>query len=157
ATFERISPAEGAEVLASFPDDSPAVLERRLGKGRVYYVAALPGVAYLWSALQPPRVPDRGPGAHSIPTRFDKGALELLRLPLKAAKGEPALVAEPSLIDLRLLRAPKGYILPLANYHDQVGQEVKLTLHTDAPVGKVTSAYHGVLPVKRSKEYTTVT
>jgi hypothetical protein len=157
ATFERITPGEGAEVLASFPDDSPAVVERRLGKGRVYYVAALPGVAYLWSALQPPRVPDRGPGVHSIPTRFDKGALELLRLPLKAAKVEPVVAAEPSLIDLRLLKAPKGYIVPLANYHDRVGQEVTLTFRTETPVGKVTSAYHGVLPVKRSEGYTVVT
>jgi hypothetical protein len=157
ATFERITPADGAEVLAAFPDDRPAVVVRSLGKGRIYYVAALPGVAYLWSALQPPRVPDRGPGVHSIPTQFDKGALELLRLPLRAAKVEPAVAAEPSLVDLRLLKAPKGYIVPLANYHDKVWQGVTLTLAAEVPVGKVTSAYHGALPVKRVKGRTVVT
>ena len=74
ATEEHIVPAKDVEVRAKFKDDGgAAVTERRLGKGRVFYTAALPGVAYLWAALQPPAVPDRGPSAHSVPTAFDAG------------------------------------------------------------------------------------
>lgn len=150
AIRERIFPTIDAEVLARFQDDrSPAVIVRPVGKGRVCYVAALPGVAYLWSALQPPAVPDRGPGAHSIPTAFDAGARALLQLTLKAAGIEPFIEAQPPLIDARLLKAPKGYVLPLANYHDKVGQPVSLRIKLDAKVAKVTSAYHGVLPAKQ--------
>jgi hypothetical protein len=157
-TPERIEPAEGAEVLAHFKDDkSPALLSRRLGKGRVFYVAAQPGVAYLWSALRPPRVPDRGPCTHSVPTAFDGGARELLRLVLEAAAVEPAVVAEPPLIDARLLKGPDGYVLPVANYHAEVGQKVRLRVRVDRPVKKVTSAYHGELALEKGAGWLEVT
>ncbi len=92
ATLERIEPVKDATVLARFKDGKgPAVVARQLGKGRVFYVAALPGVAYLWSALQPPAVPDRGPGTHSIPTEFNSGARALLQLVLKAAHVQPSI------------------------------------------------------------------
>jgi hypothetical protein len=150
ATLERIVPARDVRVRARFKDDgSPAVVERRLGRGRLFYVAALPGVASLWSALQPPRVPDRGPGTHSVPTHFDPGARALLALVLRTASVEPVVATDPPLIDTRLLQAPDGYILPLANYHDKVGQKVKLTIRTDTPIRTVTSAYHGRLAVKQ--------
>ena len=152
ATEEHIVPAKDVQVMAKFKDDGgPAVTERRLGKGRVIYTAALPGVAYLWSALQPPAVPDRGPTAHAVPTAFDAGARALLQMVLKEAAVEPMIAAEPALIDARLLKAPKGYILPVANYQEKVGGMVTLTVALDEPFKKVTSAYQGELPVKQEK------
>jgi hypothetical protein len=158
ATRERVKAAKGVEVRATFKDDkSPALLERRLGKGRVFYAAALPGLAYLWSALRPPVVPDRGPATHSVPTDFDKGATALVGLVLKAAGVRPAVVARPGLVDARLLKAPGGYVLPLANYNAKVGQKVTLAVHVGAPIRKVTSAYHGALPAKDDKGVVVVT
>jgi hypothetical protein len=158
ATREKLKPARDAEVLAIFADDrSPAILERHLGKGRVVYVAALPGVAYLWSALQPPQVPDRGPGTHSVPTAFDPGARRLFEKVLEAATVTPVVQANPPLVDTRLLKAPSGYLLPLANYHDKVGQKVTLTVQLDAPIRKASSAYHGKLDMKKTKEGLVIT
>ena len=148
-TRERIEPAKDATVLARFENDKePAILDRRLDKGHVLYIAALPGVAYLWSALQPPTVPDRGPGTHSIPTAFNAGARSLLELVLRAAHVQPAIESTPALVDARLLKAPGGYILPLANYTDKIGQKVTLRIRIGDKIHKVTSAYHGELPVK---------
>jgi hypothetical protein len=150
ATRERLEPVKEARTLATFTDDkSPAVIERPLGKGHVICIAALPGVASLWSALQPPVVPDRGPATHSVPTNFDKGANALLQSVLKTAAVEPIVVADPPLIDTRLLKSEKGYVLPLANYNEKVGQKVTLSIRTDAAIGKVTSAYHGELKVEK--------
>jgi hypothetical protein len=158
ATHERVEPVKGVEVLANFADHKgAALLERRLGKGRIYYAAALPGLAYLWSALQPPQVPDRGPGAHSIPTAFDKGAKALLRHVLETAAVEPTVAASPELIDARLLKAPGGYLLPLANYHDKVGQKVTLMVRGAGPVKQVRSAYHGPLKFEQKKGRLVVT
>jgi hypothetical protein len=158
ATFERIAPAAGVKVLARFRDqDAPAVVERSLGKGRVVYVAALPGLAYLYTALQPPQVPDRGPGTHSVPTAFDPGARTLLQQVLKSAHVEPAVDAGGALVDTRLLQAPKGLILPLANYGDKVGAPVTMKLSLPGPVGKVTSAYHGVLAARNDNGRLVVT
>jgi hypothetical protein len=139
ATFERIGPAGDTRVLARFQDDdSAAVVERPLGKGRVVYVAALPGIAYLWSA-------------HQTPTPSDTGARVLLRQVLQAAKVEAAFIAGLPFVDARLLKAPNGYLLPLANYGARVGKPVTLRLRLDDPIGTVTSAYHGVLKVKQEK------
>jgi hypothetical protein len=149
ATLERITPTKDATVLAHFQDGKgPAIIDHRLGKGHVIYVAALPGVAYLWSALQPPAVPDRGPNTHSIPTAFNAGARSLLQLVLHAAHVQPVLSATPELVDARLLKAPGGYILPIANYQNRVGEQVILRIRIGDKIAKVTSAYHGELPIK---------
>jgi hypothetical protein len=148
ATHERAAPAEGVAVLARFGDGSPAVFSRAVGKGAVMHVSAHPGLAYLWSAVQPPAVPDRGPGVHAVPTRWDPGARALLAAALDSAGVKPAVAARPALIDARLLEAPGGYVLPLANYHDRVGQEVTLDVRAARKVVKAVSAYHGALPVR---------
>jgi hypothetical protein len=148
-TFERIAPAKDATVLTRFKNSkSSAVVDHRLGKGHVFYVAALPGVAYLWSALQPPSVPDRGPQTHSIPTAFNAGTVALIQLVLRAAGVQPDIEGTPALVDARLLKAPGGYILPIANYQDGVGQKVTLRIRVGDKIGKVTSAYHGELEMK---------
>ena len=153
ATLEKIGTSKDNFVLANFKDDeSPAVVARPLGKGKVYYVAALPGLAYLWSALQPPAVPDRGPGTHSVPTAFDPGVKALLQVVLTEAAIEPEILAYPALIDARLLKAPGGYVLPIANYNATVGQKVTFSVKIDRAITKVVSAYHGELAAKREKD-----
>jgi hypothetical protein len=157
ATRERVEPQREVKTLATFAKDGkPALLERRLGSGRIYYVAALPGTAYLWTALQPPVVPDRGPATHSVPTHFDKGAQALLDTVLHAAAIEPTVQATPALIDARLLKAPKGYLLPLANYNEKVGEKVTLRIRVPEAIGKVSSAYHGDLKATQEKGMLTV-
>jgi hypothetical protein len=148
AVEEKVQPGAGTSVLARRGD--AAVLERKLDKGRVVYVAALPGVAYLWSALQPPAVPDRGPRTHSVPTAFDSGTRALVKRVLDAAGVEPAVLARPALLDARLLKAPGGHVLPVANYHAEVGQKVTLSVAVPGKVGKVSSAHHGALKFTQS-------
>ncbi|MHB1422002.1 MAG: beta-galactosidase trimerization domain-containing protein [Gemmataceae bacterium] len=158
ATLERITPAKDATVLARFKDgQDPAILDHRLGKGHVFYVAALPGVAYLWSALQPPTVPDRGPNTHAIPTAFNSGARSLLELVLHAAHVQPTIEATPALLDARLLKAPGGYVLPIANYQNEIGDKVTLRIRMGDKIDKVTSAYHGELKTKADQGSITLT
>lgn len=154
---DRVEPAKDTEVTARFADGSPAITSRRLGKGRVLYIAALPGVANLWTALQPAAVPDRGPGTHTIPENFDPGVRALIADALRTAGVEPLVRAEPALVDGRLLAAKKGFILPLANYHQTVGQSVQLQLRPGTKVSRVTSAVHGPLPATTAKGVVSVT
>src|SRR3569623_1307484 len=122
ATRERVAAAQDATVRAKFADGSPAWVERRVGKGTVVYVAAHPGLAYLWSAVQPPAVPDRGPGTHTIPTEWDAGAAALLAAVVeKSGATSHVRPGAGELLDARLLESPKGYIVPVANYAAKVG------------------------------------
>ncbi len=148
-TRESIEPAEGVSVLARFASNKqPAIVDRRLDKGHILYVAALPGVAYLWSAMQPLAALDRGYDAHSIPRALDPGAKSLLALVLRAARVSPSIEATSSLVDARLLKAPDGYIVPIANYSAEVGQKVTLRIRMGEKMTKAASAYHGELAWK---------
>ncbi len=147
ATRETIRPAEGVETLARFSGEqgAPAVIARPLGKGRVVYAAALPGVAYVWAALQPPAVPDRGPAAHEVPDGYDPGVRTLLTQLLDNAGVHPRIVANPPQLDTRLIQSPNGYYLPVANYQRRIGGPASLRVRVDRPIRQVTSAYHGKL------------
>jgi Beta-galactosidase trimerisation domain len=134
AVTERIVADAGVSVRAKFEDGKPAILERRIGKGRAVYIAAQPGIAYLWSALQSPR------GT----TAFNEGVRKFLETVLKDGGVEPTFVATGELIDTRLLRSNKTFILPMANY-GELGQPVTLAVAIPGPVGKVASAHHGEL------------
>jgi hypothetical protein len=149
-------PEEGTEVLARAGKPA-AVTMRKLGKGAVLHVGALPGVAYLWSALQPPIVPDRGAGTHSVPTKFDEGAAALVQAALKAANVPPDIKAEPRLIDARLLVARGGMALPLASYTGQSKEKVTLTVAVPRQPKKVASAAHGDLEFSYDKGAVTFT
>jgi hypothetical protein len=146
AIHERIKPAADTEVLATHKDGGgPAIIGRKLGKGRTIYVSALPGVAYVWSALQPPRVADRGVNTHQVPVNFDAGATALVTRWLADAGVEPLVRMGGSLIDTRLVKSGKTYVLPVANFNATVGQDVTFSLKLEGSVKTVTSAYRGVL------------
>lgn len=146
AIDERIVPTKDVDVLATFKGgDSPAVIARKIGKGQIVYLAGLPGVAYVWSALQPPRVPDRGINAHRVPANFDKGVTTLVKRLLTNAGVEPPIQTEDNLIDARLVKSGKTYILPVANYNEEIGQDVTFSLQVEGVVQEVISAYRGKL------------
>ncbi len=146
AIHERIKPVADVEVIATFKDGgSPAIISRTIGKGRVVYVSALPGVAYLWSAYQPPIVPDRADNTHKVPVNLDKGVAALVGRLLAEAGIEPPVKAEGNLIDTRLVKSGKTYMLPIANFNETVGGDVTFSLKLDGAVGEVVSAYRGKL------------
>jgi hypothetical protein len=145
AVRESLRLAPDVEVGLKYADGGPAFVGRKLGKGDAYYLAALPGLAYLWTALQPPAVPDRGPGVHLVPVAFDPAARAVLRMPLARAGLQPAVTVTPGLYDTRLVESPKGCFLPIANYNRRVGGPAAVSLRVGRPIRKVTSAHCGPL------------
>ena len=144
--------ATDAKVVSTFKSGGPAVVERALGKGEITFIAALPGVTYLWNAHQPPQPPPRGVWSHANFTNFNADAGRLILNPARAAASH--VEAEGGLIDARLLKAPKGYAVPLANYSVDVQKPVTLTIRGVKGVRKVTSASHGELKVEKVGEDT---
>jgi hypothetical protein len=157
AVRDRIVPEEGVVVVSEFSDKSgPALVLREVGKGKILYAAALPGVASLWTGLQPPLVPDRGPGTHSVPQGWDEQVSGLLVFLMATSASPPLVRTEPDLIDARILKAPEGYVVPLANYTDKIGQPVKVRLLLKG-VKKASSAFAGELKLKEEGSYVEVT
>lgn len=143
AINERIKPSPDARTLAVFADDSsPAMIVRELGKGKIYYTAALPGLAYLYTGLTTPKiwVPDRGPGVHRSVTTYDKAAAEMMVSVLDSAGIKPMVVTSPDYIDTRLIRCKNTFILPLANYNEKIGQPVAILVRPPEGAGQPTGA-----------------
>jgi hypothetical protein len=141
AIEERITPAKGAQTLATFADDkSPAMIMQTVGKGKVYYLAALPGLAYLWTGLTTPKieVPDRSLGVHREVTTYDPHAAQIIGMPLIAAGVQPQ-VATPGYIDTRLIRGNGAFILPIANYNKPNDRPVTITVRPPADAGTLVS------------------
>lgn len=162
ATKERIVPAKGTQVIATFADDkSPAMIVRALGKGKVFYLAALPGMAYTWTGLTTPKIwlSDRGPGTHRTVTTYDKNAARVIDLPLAAAGVKPR-ISDIGYIDTRLVSGPKGvFFLPLANYNDQIDHPLTVTVRppAGAQLKSVVSAFCGPLKAKSANGVWTIT
>ena len=151
AVHERVETAEGTEVVARFQSDrSPAVCLRRLGEGRVISVSALPGLAALWTAVQPGDSPDQGEKAHRSPVRLDPGARQLLDEVLQAADVERTVRVElesgKHLVDARLLQAEGGYVLPMAHHGKPEAGSVVVRVRLPREPKRVASAWHGQLP-----------
>jgi len=153
AMEERIKPVKGTQTLATFADDkSPALIVRTLGKGKVYYMAALPGMAYLYKGLTTPKiwVPDRANGVHREVTTYDEFAARVIGMPLAAAGVQPQITT-PGYIDTRLIRGNGAFFLPLANYNKPTDGTVTITIHPPADAGtlvSVESAFCKQVPAK---------
>jgi len=151
--FERITPVAGAKVIGTFKEDkSPAMIVREVGKGKVYYIAAQPGVSSLWSGLHPILVPDRGANTHTVRTNWDKAAGEFVSDMLKAGAVDPIVTTTPGLIDTRLIRGKSAYLLPLANYNTAVGSDIEVSVRVASGVKKVVASFAGELPFKMVKD-----
>jgi len=170
AIRERVQAAAGIEATMRFADGSPAVLQHTLGEGTVIYAACLPGLAHSYSAQQPPRVPDRSASTHVVPEHFDPAARALILRPLAIAEVAPQVaIIEGGNIDTRLIDGKSAYILPIANYNriplmlnnfDVLADgatSVVLSVRTERPVTKATSAYLGNLAIETVDGRTQIT
>ena len=147
---ERIKPTADAKVLGSFEDDkSPALIVREIGKGRVFYIAAQPGVSYLWTGVQNPTlVPDRGANTHTVRTGWDPAATAFVASMLKIATVDPLVSTTPSFIDTRLIKGKGAYFLPMSNYNSTVGQDVTVSVRLSEGVKEVVSSFAGKIEFK---------
>ena len=150
AATDQVEIGPDAKAVASFKSGAPAVVERNLGKGKITYIAALPGVTYLWSAYQPPLVPSRGPSSHMQLTNFNPDAGRWILGTVGTAKEVTSNVeAEGAWFDARLLKSPKGYAVPLANYSADTQKPVILTIRGVKGITKIISANQGELKIER--------
>lgn len=150
AMRDGISVLPAVKTLASFQNGKPAIVQRANGKGRITYIATLPGVAYMWSAYQPPPVPSRGPSSHMALTKFDAATRNWITAEAKTALTN--VDANGAWIDARLLQSPKGYAIPLANYSADTSKLVTLTIRGPKNIRAITSASRGPLKLQSTAD-----
>ncbi|MAE71755.1 MAG: hypothetical protein CME06_14960 [Gemmatimonadetes bacterium] len=122
---------KNAEVLGRFENGDPAIVIARHGRGSVVGAAALPGLAYVRSAI-PIRPWDRGCRAvsmnHWLPSEFDRAARSVIAMPLQlAGVGSPARCSNP-LVEPNLLEGPSRAALVLVNFTDSPIETLSIEL-----------------------------
>jgi hypothetical protein len=140
-TVAECTAGAGTNVVSEFEDGSAAVIEQKVGKGRVTACAILPGLSYFHSAI-PRRPVDRGSRndtmAHFLPTNFDWNAFELIGRPLADVPRPVACSAR--LVESRLIRSPHGVAIPLVNWSPEPVKQMEVRITAPLPGTQVNLA-----------------
>ncbi len=160
---EEFIPAATATVLGKFTSGLPAYLSNTTGKGRAYYIGALPGQAYLQPAM--PFTPMGKGGTQTNPWMiegldYDATATAVILEPLQHANVKPDTQASARGIAINRLSSPKSTLLTLVNLAQQKdGDRKNLELRiTNLPnARKAWSCFHPNLTLRRDGDTVLVT
>jgi Beta-galactosidase trimerisation domain len=149
----KFATADG-DVRAKFEDGTPAILERKVGKGRAVHFAWLPGLSYWKSATT---VKDK------MPAGFSAALLILIAGPADEAVRErlPVIVRGPMTdrpqVETPLLLSDKGAAVTLLNWSGENIDELNVAVRLPFKVKSVESVKRGRLTFQETKDGATIT
>jgi len=137
AAHERLTLQSTPPPMATFADNSPAILYHKQGKGAVGHFAFLPGLSYFAPAT--PKVPvDRGTtanaSAHLIPTKFHPIVTRLFQTPNRH------ITCSETLVEANIIDSPKGSVVILTNWSGGPVEALEVTLPADLAGKKIKAA-----------------
>lgn len=139
----------GGEVHYHFGDGSPAVVNRKVGKGSATYCGLLPGLSYYHPAI-PRRPVDRGATddamVHFLPTAFDHEAAGLIAS--AAASVTRRVQCSEPLVETTVIESKQGVAIPLVNWTSQPVKALEVTVSIKTPRAKVSLASGRAVTVK---------
>ena len=150
AAHERLTLQSTQPPMATFANNSPAILYHKQGKGAVSHFAFLPGLSYFAPAT--PKVPvDRGTtanaSAHLIPTKFDPIVTRLFQTPNRH------ITCSETLVEANIIDSPKGSVVILTNWSGGPVEALEVTLPADL-AGKKIKAASGAAVQKTDEKIT---
>jgi hypothetical protein len=123
-------------VAARFDDDSPAVAERAVGRGRVVHFAWMPGMSYWKSSTQV---------QGGLPTGFSNSLREWIIWPARLANVSVPVTVNRPLVEAPMLVSPQGIAVTLLNWTGESLADVQVDVRTAKNVGRVESVRRGKL------------
>ncbi len=137
----RFKAQTDSEVDYSFSDGSPAVVNRKVGKGSATYCGLLPGLSYYHPAI-PLRPVDRGATddamVHFLPTQFDPEAAGLIAS-ASATLARPVTCSNP-LVESTVIHSKHGVAIPLVNWTRDPIAALEVTVNIATPTKSATLA-----------------
>jgi hypothetical protein len=164
---QTLEPTDGGEVLAKFDDGSPALVRNAVGKGTVYTVGFLPGLAYVKPALVARHALDEkvAAGATDLPAdtaamaarsanpwEFPETIRRSILAPVEAAGVKRPIRCDVPLVDAVFMPHPKGLLVPLANYTNRPLDRVTLSIDVPGNIARVESAIRGSISFRQVSE-----
>ena len=162
---EEFTPAAAATVLGRFANGQPAWISHASGKGRAFYLGALPGQAYLQPAI--PFSPMGKGGSQASPwmlepVDFDATAASVILEPLKLAGITPDTLASARGVAINRLKSPKSTLLTLINLAQQKDgnrKNLEIRVANVASARRAWSCFYtkGSLPLRREGDTVVIT
>ncbi|MHB9105970.1 MAG: beta-galactosidase trimerization domain-containing protein [Armatimonadota bacterium] len=135
----RVTAANGATVVGTFKDGSPAYVTQMVGKGYTAYCGFLPGLSYFQPAI-PKKPLDRGTTpdamAHYLPTTFDQ-RLNVIVGSFVPAQLRPVTISAP-LVEATVIESKVGTAITLTNWTNTPVKGLQVTANIPVPTKKVT-------------------
>jgi len=145
--FSLSDPA-ATRVLATFTDQSPAIIEHDYGKGKVHYAGTMAGISYRSTVNKK---------SGRIETDYrDVNRRVITDFPASVGIEKPLTCSVP-MVEADLLESEEGIGVVLANYAaEEPLAEVKLSIMAHRVITSVLSAKRGELPFAYDKRTKTV-
>jgi hypothetical protein len=166
---QSLTPRDGAQVLATFGDRSPALVSGATGKGRVYCAGFLPGLAYIKPALDARHVLEERRKSEPQSLSLDEAAAlersanpwaypadvrQLLLTPVRESGAVLPLRCDAALVDAVYMTHEKGVLIPLANYTNRPIERLRLNVTVPRRIRRVESVVRGAIPFDQSTPQT---
>ena len=145
----------GVVVEATWSDDkTPAIVQRPLGKGRVYHYTFMPGMSYAHSSKDYLNLTGgvNGVSAASdyLPVGFSSSLRDWIVRPVRLAKVQPPVRLSVPMIESPLLLSAKGAAVTLLNWSGKAQKNLNVTVKVPFAVGSAGSVQRGKLVFKQS-------
>lgn len=171
AVKQPLTAQAGATTLATFKDNTAAIVRGGAGKGTVYCCGFLPALAYIKTALdhrnalqkklEDKTVLSAAEQAEAAllersynPWKFPAGIRDLILMPARAAKIERPIQCSHALVDAVFMPHDQGILIPLANYTLQPISKLTLQVSVPRPIAKAQSATFGEIAFKQTSPHT---
>jgi hypothetical protein len=166
AVKQPLTANAGSATLATFKDNTAAIVRGAAGKGTVYCCGFLPALAYIKTALDhrnalQKKMEDKtalsaAEQAEAAllersynPWQFPADIRDLILTPARAAKIERPILCSHALVDAVFMPHDQGILIPLANYTLQPIAKLALQVTVPRPITKAESATLGRLAFKQ--------
>ena len=148
--FKTAGRVKWRDSLLKFKDGSPAVITRKVRRGKATYAGFFPGMAYFQPAI-PKRPCDRGATddafTHFIPTEFDQKARDLILSPV--AHIDRPVECSVQLVEPSLIESDTGIAVPLINWSGAPVEQLEVTIKNPGKVSRVGLASEGEVDWKK--------
>ena len=146
----RLTPLADTPVIARFKDGAPGAIDRKVGKGRVLAIGALPGLAYLQPGI--------GQRKRGLPLMFPDAVRRLIAEPAETAGVRRHVTTSDPLVEATLQEGKHGAVVTLISFRVVPGtwlppaEDIHVTLTGLPDTQRVTSLRHGKLEIRRTEQ-----
>ena len=140
--------AEPAEIVGRFADASPAVVERRVDRGRSIHFAWMPGLSYAKSATGT---------QDKLPVGFSASLRNWIAHPVKEAGVDLPVKLSHPMVESPLLTSSAGAAITLLNWTGERIGELQVDARLPFKAHSVQSVKRGLLPLTQAEERIRVT